>query len=271
MNFLIIIALLLVLCVQTTYGSCGCRMRSKCKKDRKHVVVTPVIRNDGRVYRLSKTCSGAITIDGLYGDGRYPNDPVVVSIRGKYKTPAFYTPYNEDVFITGPVVNGLFHGEVTIVYGDKTRKTTGTMKEGKFDGNVELYSYGEPLYKGSFSKGKYNGHGVNMDRDISTGNYINGYLEGKGTRLYKTGDLYEGEFRRGEPYGKGTFTYKNGDRFDGFFKGNIYPAGKGVYSYANGAKYEGSCNNGYRHGYGVLTSPKGTRQNRLWVYNFPLL
>lgn len=224
-------------------------MRSKCEKDPRHVVVSPFVGDDGLVYRRATMCSEEETIDGLYGDGRYPDDPVVVSIYGRYKITSFYNPYNEFVVITGPVVNGLFHGEVTIKYTHYPRKATGTMKEGKFDDNVKLYSYG----------------------DITTANYIDGYLEGKGTRLYKTGDLYEGEFRWGEPYGKGTYTYKNGDKFDGFFKGNIYPAGKGVYTYANGAKYEGSCNYGYRHGYGVLTSPDGTRQDRLWLYNLPFL
>ena len=60
------------------------------------------------------------------------------------------------------------------------------------------------------------------------GNFVEGYLHGKGTYINHVGRKYEGDFIDGNFDGNGTLTWPNGDKYIGEFKRN-YRTGYGEF------------------------------------------
>ena len=85
-----------------------------------------------------------------------------------------------------------------------------------------------------------------------SGNCVNG----KGKKVYVSGNIYEGDFVNGEREGQGILKLKNGEIYTGQYA-NDFPNGKGKYVYVNGDIYEGDFVNGKRAGRGTFTSENG--------------
>lgn len=75
----------------------------------------------------------------------------------------------------------------------------------------------------------------NDDKEIQSGNYENGYLNGEGKKLLSDGSRYEGMFVDGEMDGRGTYFFNDGTQWSG-------PSVKGV-----------------KHGKGTFTDKEGNK------------
>jgi hypothetical protein len=86
-------------------------------------------------------------------------------------------------------------------------------------------------------------------QDIGTysGNFRNGYPDGRGTSEYSDGKIYEGNWKRGAWSGKGTLTLTDGVRYEGTWRGTSLN-GPGVVYYADGTKHTGSFKDSKREG-----------------------
>ncbi len=78
-------------------------------------------------------------------------------------------------------------------------------------------------YEGQWRNGRKHGHGKLIMRDGSfyEGDFINGEIEGKGTRFFACdGRKYVGEFQGGECHGEGSLAYGDGSTYEGHFENN---------------------------------------------------
>ncbi|XP_038590869.1 radial spoke head 10 homolog B isoform X2 [Micropterus salmoides] len=102
--------------------------------------------------------------------------------------------------------------------------------EGRFLVEGAACFEGGHMYKGMFSKGLMNGHGV----------------------FTRAGGLkYEGQFVRNIPMGQGTYTWPDGSSYQGEVCNGIRH-GTGTYKCANGVSYRGQWDQGKRHGKGTV-------------------
>lgn len=74
-------------------------------------------------------------------------------------------------------------------------------------------------YQGDCKKNKANGNGSAIGQDSYTGEFKNGYPDGKGRYSWKNGDWYEGEWKKGLREGKGTMFYKEENAKDSLLTG----------------------------------------------------
>ena len=74
-------------------------------------------------------------------------------------------------------------------------------------------------YEGDCKKDKANGNGTATGEDSYTGEFKNGYPEGRGKYTWKNGDWYEGEWKKGMREGKGSMFYKEKDSKDSLLTG----------------------------------------------------
>jgi hypothetical protein len=80
-------------------------------------------------------------------------------------------------------------------------------------------------YKGGCKNEKADGTGTATGQDSYTGEFKNGYPDGKGKYTWKNGDWFEGEWKKGSREGNGAMHYaeKNpGDSLSGFWKKDKY-------------------------------------------------
>jgi hypothetical protein len=98
----------------------------------------------------------------------------------------------------------------------------------------------------------------------SLGQYVDGKMEGKGVFTWSNGKRYVGEFLQDKMHGNGESTSPDGTSYEGIavciFLGQYVDSrmeGKGVYTCADGLTYVGDFLQNKRHGYGMLTWPKG--------------
>ena len=80
-------------------------------------------------------------------------------------------------------------------------------------------------YEGDCKKEKADGTGTAKGQDSYTGEFKNGYPDGRGKYTWKNGDWYEGEWRKGVRDGQGTMHYAEkapGDSTAGFWKKDKY-------------------------------------------------
>ncbi|EGR31044.1 MORN repeat protein [Ichthyophthirius multifiliis] len=220
---------------------------------------------------------------------------------------------------TGNFINHQFHGQGELI-GDDGIRYKGEWKNGQLEDGVITYHdnsyYIGKIKKNFFKEGKgifYSGEysytifegewyqdkpfqckqfslddGVTM---IYQGQFNNYYIEGKGSRFYADGSVYEGEMLRDKKQGEGTCTYKDESMFTGiwendfqvdgtyyynkknlnnYYKGtwqNGIQNGKGKHQYPSGGIYEGEIQNNKRHGYGVYKYSNGNVYDGQWVEN----
>lgn len=80
-------------------------------------------------------------------------------------------------------------------------------------------------YEGDCKKDKADGVGTAKGEDSYTGEFKNGYPDGKGKYTWKNGDWYEGEWKKGSRDGQGTMHFADkapGDSTAGFWKKDKY-------------------------------------------------
>jgi len=156
-------------------------------------------------------------------------------------------------------------------------------------------TYGNPFfqYTGQWVDGEKHGEGEFMmgDGDTYKGSFVNGEIEGYGSRTFANGTQYSGEFHRGEFFGQGMFASKDGTKYEGGWKnnkwdgsgelelanGDIYRGGfmkhkmegEGSYTWNDGTEYIGEWQNGEQHGQGVLAMSNGDVYDGPFSNNLP--
>ena len=120
-------------------------------------------------------------------------------------------------------------------------------------------------YEGSFSGGKYNGHGtyhVTRLGETYTGDFVDGIKEGRGATQYGGGIRHEGEYKNDVRDGEGFTIVRDGSIYTGMYKDDNC-CGHGFMRFedkddSGRLSYEGEWFNGYMHGHGVLHMKDGT-------------
>ena len=74
-------------------------------------------------------------------------------------------------------------------------------------------------YDGNCRKNKADGKGTATGEDSYTGDFKNGYPDGRGKYIWKNGDWYEGEWKKGQRDGEGSMHYINVKTSDSLFAG----------------------------------------------------
>jgi hypothetical protein len=99
------------------------------------------------------------------------------------------------------------------------------------------------------------------------GDFVNGYMNGKGFYLFNNAQSYQGDFVDSKFQGYGIFKWAGGDKLDRY-EGNWFnnvKQGYGILYYSNGEKYEGEFVNGVKQGQGKLTYISGKIKEGEWV------
>jgi hypothetical protein len=166
----------------------------------------------------------------------------------------------------GETLNGIFHGQGTLVLKSKGFEYSGTWADNKRHGEgTEIWNngirykgeyandlkdgYGELTladgthYTGYFAKNKFHGFGVLLKPGVCeyTGPFSNGQRHGKGKTIYCNGDIYEGGYFMGKRAGTGTFTTNSTQE-----------------------SYHGEWHDDKPHGIGYVTNQGGFKQKVLF-------
>ena len=129
------------------------------------------------------------------------------------------------------------------------------------DGSV----YSGPLLPGSDGKSRCHGYvSIKYTNGNSyTGEFANGFPDGRGVAEYTNGRRYEGNLKRGKLDGTGTMTYPEGGKYVGEWSDNE-KNGEGKMVSSNGYTYEGEWKRDLFHGQGVFITPDGTKSSGRW-------
>ena len=138
--------------------------------------------------------------------------------------------------------------------------------------------------QGMFKKKQLTGVGrIDSERGYYIGEFLDGYFNGFGIRIYKNGDKYMGSWQKGNKHGIGVFIKNDGSVLKGFFKNNALTSeyvitytvynfidktkkgcisgdcvnGYGNYIFPTGGLYIGTWKNGIMHGNGYYHSKSG--------------
>ena len=108
-------------------------------------------------------------------------------------------------------VNGqkLYTGDVFQLYKDGSRKSTGSLKGGRYNGlSTSWYGNGQKYYEETYKNGEFDGLSTSWygnGQKMSEGTYKNGEFDGLWTNWDKDGSKYEGKKRKDDE--DGTFLY----------------------------------------------------------------
>jgi hypothetical protein len=182
---------------------------------------------------------------------------------------------------TGPLVDGLRHGQGQVVW-DNGARYRGGFEDGLYSGQGRLEMPGGRVYEGGFHKGVMAGQGrlAMADGTVYVGEFRDGDIHGQGRmelpgvyhyeggfekgqmhgrgRLGNQNGEYEGDFRQGMYWGRGSVRYKDGRKYSGDFERNLFH-GKGHYETPAGEVYEGDFVKGEFTGTGLYTHRRGMR------------
>ncbi|OQR80685.1 radial spoke head 10 family protein, partial [Thraustotheca clavata] len=203
-----------------------------------------------------------------------PLDPsLIASIINSYTgehLSKFYHGLGTAVFLNGQVYTGNFwmghmHGRGKITWPDDV------VYEGDFDfddlnGQGKYFWPDGSRYEGGIHHGKRHGRGHFSSNDIVyDGDWVDGYEEGNGLKVYANEVSYDGEWKRGLRHGQGTMKYSKFHVYEGSWKDDV-KAGRGLMKWLDkGEYYEGEWLNDQQHGYGVQVwkcTQKEGRENR---------
>ena len=99
---------------------------------------------------------------------------------------------------------------------------------------VEYYKHGQGVYT------KANGTKIK-------GKWVDNYLTGKATVIYKDKEKFVGNFKQDIRSGKGKYYFKNGDVYNGSWKSDLMH-GKGTYKFKNKSTISGTWKKGKLQG-----------------------
>ncbi len=110
-------------------------------------------------------------------------------------------------------------------------------------------------YEGQYLKGWVTGKGkyISVDGDRYEGDWVNNIRQGKGKYTWKNGNVYDGDFVDGQMTGKGKLIEYNGHTYEGDFKDGM-KSGKGIYFLPNNpmrTRYEGEFDKDKFNGQGI--------------------
>ena len=123
-------------------------------------------------------------------------------------------------------------------------------------------------YKGHFTNGNFNGHGVlkNFEKNSSyTGKFKNNKKHGYGELITSYG-TYNGEWQDDQLQGECTFKSGDGPTYECTFHNGLPYNGYSWLEYGTGnlSHYQGYFENGLRQGYGVITYKNGNVYKGNW-------
>ena len=159
---------------------------------------------------------------------------------------------NIDYIYVGEFANGVKQGKGNLSSKDNKFNYEGDFINDKFEGFGTWFDH-DDKYNGFFKEGKFNGNGnlYKKNGDKYEGEFFKGFLI-KGKVNYNNGDSYEGELNNDIFEGKGCYTYKNGDIFKGEFIKGQKTFGEMIFN-EGGNKYEGYFEKDKFCGEGILT------------------
>jgi hypothetical protein len=154
--------------------------------------------------------------------------------------------------------NSTYVGQVStyIINGKKVKMPRGQ--------GTMTYNSGA-VYKGLFSKGRFQGRGNIFYKSGSycAANFEKGKMQGGADCRYSNGNKYVGNMNNGKRHGYGGMTYSSGAYYGGSWKNNL-PHGSGKIRYADGDTYDGQWVNGERTGEGAYRYTSGTSYIGFW-------
>ena len=109
-------------------------------------------------------------------------------------------------------------------------------------------------------------------KEIYTGEVVNGLPDGSGIFYGLDGYKYEGNWKNGKQHGFGKQSFAHNDEYErlsyeGFFENGV-TSGNGTLKWKNGEKYEGNWKNGKEHGFGKQSFPHNDEYERLSYEGF---
>lgn len=175
---------------------------------------------------------------------------------------------NMPSFYVGEVnIDNQLHGKGILTQQDGT-KYNGTFERNIFTGVGRIIDKEGTLLEGYFLNGKLDGRGTKkmLNGFFYIGDFAFGVREGKGKEETKD-HIYEGQFSNDKKNGKGKLIYKIlNDSYEGDFTDNLI-TGTGLYKWTNGESYYGSFVNGKMHGKGLYKWPDGGQYEGEYVNN----
>ena len=180
-------------------------------------------------------------------------------------------------------VNGqkLYTGDVFELYKDGSRKSTGSLKGGRYNGlRTDWYRNGQKMSEGTFKDGKEDGLKTRWFSDGKKHyerNYKDGLENGLETNWYGNGQkFYEVTFKDGKEDGLVTEWYENGEKkSEGTYKNGEFD-GLSTSWYKNGQKMsEGTYKNGEFDGLWTNWDKDGSKYegkdgSNYWEFNLVL-
>lgn len=140
---------------------------------------------------------------------------------------------------------------------DETSRMWAEIKDGEMQALL-IETYDQFKSSGTIKDGKYNGIGTKKwsDGSIYVGEWEKGEMTGQGVYTWSDGGEYKGTFKNGLRHGKGVHSWANRDRYSGEWeKGEA--TGSGVYTWPDGSKYVGTVKKGLQHGQGTFSTEHG--------------
>ncbi len=130
------------------------------------------------------------------------------------------------------------------------------------------YTYSNAFFKytGEWRQGFKEGRGTLEMRDGSAieADFRDGEITGAGVRRWPTGKVYEGEFEEGEFHGQGRMVLPSGEQYVGDFVRNRRH-GTGELTLADGTVFQGRFEMHKKHGAGTEYTANGTVFTGSWV------
>lgn len=171
------------------------------------------------------------------------------------------------------------NGQRQLIVLDDGTEYVGNWRDNLREGDGKHYT-AEGYYDGQFKDDMYDGTGnlylwsdkTNCDMKgrwaYYSGEWVEGKMDGKGTKYDLNGDTYDGYFSKGKRKGEGTMYYDNGDVYIGEWDNDVR-CGHGELKKKNGDIFIGEYVNDKRNGEGVLHIVASKRRlEGVWVDDY---
>ena len=159
----------------------------------------------------------------------------------------------------GEWANDMHHGKGKFSWPDGESYDGDWIEDTMTGLGTYIYPSGN-TYSGEWKHDEHHGEGVfkYIDGSSYSGYWDHGKMHGVGTFISATGkERYEGLFVQGKMEGQGTKYFSSGSYYTGAFLTDKFE-GHGLMSFADGRIYEGNWSNGFMNGQGKMTYPDGS-------------